>query len=92
MRGEQPFSIDARIYACIANIYFCDMTMPPMRFMVAHDNTVRRHNAIHRAELFDFVLRQFEPLTFSTHSMSAQIIRFHGRRPHRIPHASSEGR
>ena len=47
MRGKQPFIIDARIYGCIANIYFCDMTMPLMRFMVAHGNIVRRRSAIH---------------------------------------------
>ncbi len=32
-------------------------------------------------------LRQFEPITFSPHSINARVIRPRGRRPKRIPHA-----
>jgi hypothetical protein len=38
VHGAKPTSIDAGIYAFIANIYFYDIDTPLKQFAVAHDN------------------------------------------------------
>ena len=49
VHGATPTSIDAGIYAFIANIYFYDIDTPLKQFVVAHDNIVRHCKAIHAA-------------------------------------------
>ena len=49
VNGATPTSIDAGIYAFIANIYFYDIDTPLKQFVVAHDNIVRHCQAIHAA-------------------------------------------
>ena len=49
VHGETPGSIDAGIYAFVANIYFYDIDTPLKQFVVAHDNIVRHCRAIHAA-------------------------------------------
>jgi glutathione S-transferase len=49
VHGATPTSIDAGIYAFIANIYFYDIDTPLKQFVVAHDNIVRHCQAIHAA-------------------------------------------
>ena len=49
VHGETPGSIDACIYAFVANIYFYDIDTPLKQFVVAHDNIVRHCRAIHTA-------------------------------------------
>jgi glutathione S-transferase len=47
--GAKPTSIDAGIYAFIANIYFYDIDTPLKQFVAAHDNLARHCMAIHQA-------------------------------------------
>jgi len=49
VHGDKPTSIDAGIYAFIANIYFYDIDTPLKQFVVAHDKLVRYCKAIHQA-------------------------------------------
>ena len=48
VHGETPGSIDAGIYAFVANIYFYDIDTPLKQFVVAHDNIVRHCRAFMR--------------------------------------------
>jgi hypothetical protein len=47
--GSKRTSIEAGIYGFISNIYFCDIEMPPRRFVTAHQNVVRHCEASHVA-------------------------------------------
>jgi glutathione S-transferase len=47
VHGASPTSIDAGVYAFIANIYFYDIDTPLKQCAVAHDNIVRHCQAIH---------------------------------------------
>jgi glutathione S-transferase len=48
VHGDKPTSIDAGIYAFVANIYFYDIDTPLKQFVAAHENIVRHCRAIHQ--------------------------------------------
>jgi glutathione S-transferase len=49
LHGPKPTSIDAAIYAFIANIYLYDIDTPLKQFVVSHANLARHCGAIHAA-------------------------------------------